>query len=134
MRIGIDVGGTNTDGVLIDNSNNVISSFKTNTSDDVNTAVKLCIEKLINNIDKKNIDLIIIGTTHLINDLIQRKNLSKTGVVRLCGPSTRLLKPLSDWPKELINKNLFSAEKNIILDLLINNFTNYERYIVNWFM
>ena len=107
MRIGIDVGGTNTDGVLIDNSNNVISSFKTNTSDDVNTAVKLCIEKLINNIDKKNIDLIIIGTTHLINDLIQRKNLSKTGVVRLCGPSTRLLKPLSDWPKELINKNLF---------------------------
>ena len=45
MRIGIDVGGTNTDGVLIDNSNNVISSFKTNTSDDVNTAVKLCIEK-----------------------------------------------------------------------------------------
>ena len=107
MRIGIDVGGTNTDGVLIDNSNNVISSFKTNTSDDVNTAVKLCIEKLINNIDKKNIDLIIVGTTHLINDLIQRKNLSKTGVVRLCGPSTRLLKPLSDWPKELINKNLF---------------------------
>ena len=109
MRIGIDVGGTNTDGVLIDNSDNVISSFKTNTSDDVNTAVKLCIEKLINNIDKKNIDLIIVGTTHLINDLIQRKNLSKTGVVRLCGPSTRLLKPLSDWPKELINKNLLRS-------------------------
>jgi len=107
MRIGIDVGGTNTDGVLIDNSNNVVNSFKTNTSDDVNTAVKLCIEKLINNVDKKNIDLIIIGTTHLINDLIQRKNLSKTGVIRLCGPSTKLLKPLSDWPKELINKNLF---------------------------
>ena len=25
-------------------------------------------------------------------------------------------------------------EKNIILNLLINNFTNYERYIINWFM
>jgi len=35
---------------------------------------------------------------------------------------------------KLIKKYLFSSEKNIILNLLIDNFTNYERYIINWFM
>ena len=34
MRIGIDVGGTNTDSVLI-NNNKIESSFKTNTSEDI---------------------------------------------------------------------------------------------------
>ena len=106
MRIGIDVGGTNTDSVLI-NKNKIISSFKTNTSEDISSSVKLCISKVIQNKSKEKINSIIIGTTHLINDLLERKNLSKTGVIRLCGPSTRLLKPLCDWPSDIKKTNNF---------------------------
>ncbi len=79
MRIGIDVGGTNTDAALI-NKNTIIKTFKTNTSKDITSSVSLCIKELIKNQEKQNIDSIIIGTTHLINDLIQRKNLPKTAI------------------------------------------------------
>ena len=68
MRIGIDVGGTNTDSVLI-NNNKIESSFKTNTSEDISDSVKLSISKVIQNQAKEKINSIIIGTTHLINDL-----------------------------------------------------------------
>lgn len=108
MRIGIDVGGTNTDAVLI-NKDTIIKTFKTNTSKDITSSVRSCVKELINNQEIQNIDSIIIGTTHLINDLIQRKNLAKTAIIRLCGPSTRLLKPLSDWPLDIVDKNLFSS-------------------------
>ena len=67
MRIGIDVGGTNTDSVLI-NNNKIESSFKTNTSEDISDSVKLSISKVIQNQAKEKINSIIIGTTHLIND------------------------------------------------------------------
>ena len=112
MRIGIDVGGTNTDSVLID-KNKILSSFKTNTSEDISSSVKLCISKVIQNRSKEKINSIIIGTTHLINDLLERKNLSKTSAIRLCGPSTRLLKPLCDWPSDIKKEGDF-----------ITNFTN----------
>ena len=108
MRIGIDVGGTNTDSVLI-NNNKIESSFKTNTSEDISDSVKLSISKVIQNQAKEKINSIIIGTTHLINDLLERKNLSKTGVIRLCGPATKLLKPLCDWPDDLKKSNNFIA-------------------------
>jgi len=108
MRIGIDVGGTNTDSVLI-NNNKIESSFKTNTSEDISDSVKLSISKVIQNQAKEKINSIIIGTTHLINDLLERKNLSKTGVIRLCGPATKLLKPLCDWPDDIKKSNNFIA-------------------------
>ncbi len=108
MRIGIDVDGTNTDSVLI-NRNKIESSFKTNTSEDISDSVKLSISKVIQNQAKEKINSIIIGTTHLINDLLERKNLSKTGVIRLCGPATKLLKPLCDWPDDIKKSNNFIA-------------------------
>ena len=109
MRIGIDVGGTNTDSVLI-NNNKIESSFKTNTSEDISDSVKLSISEVIHNQPKEKINSIIIGTTHLINDLLERKNLSKTGVIRLCGPATRLLKPLCDWPADIKKSNNFITD------------------------
>ena len=109
MRIGIDVGGTNTDSVLI-NNNKIESSFKTNTSEDISNSVKLSISEVIQNQPKEKINSIIIGTTHLINDLLERKNLSKTGVIRLCGPATRLLKPLCDWPDDIKKSNNFITD------------------------
>ena len=109
MRIGIDVGGTNTDSVLI-NNNKIESSFKTNTSEDISDSVKLSISEVIQNQPKEKINSIIIGTTHLINDLLERKNLSKTGVIRLCGPATRLLKPLCDWPADIKKSNNFITD------------------------
>ena len=109
MRIGIDVGGTNTDSVLI-NNNKIESSFKTNTSENISNSVKLSISEVIQNQPKEKINSIIIGTTHLINDLLERKNLSKTGVIRLCGPATRLLKPLCDWPDDIKKSNNFITD------------------------
>ena len=67
MRIGIDVGGTNTDSVLIDN-NKIINSFKTNTSEDISSSVKLCISKVLQNQPKEKIKSIIADSFDLPYD------------------------------------------------------------------
>ena len=58
MRIGIDVGGTNTDSVLI-NNNKIESSFKTNTSEDISDSVKLSISEVIHNQPKEKINSLL---------------------------------------------------------------------------
>lgn len=44
---------------------------------------------------------VMVGTTHFVNALLQRRGIARIAVLRLCGPATRLLPPFSDWPDAL---------------------------------
>ena len=44
LRLGIDVGGTNTDAVVLDRDNKVIAKTKQSTTADVTTGIKNAIE------------------------------------------------------------------------------------------
>lgn len=107
--IGIDVGGTNTDAVLLSFPESEIIAFtKVSTTKDIYSGVKNSVQKIISStegiITIDDISSIQIGTTAFVNAVIQRSNyLSKVTVLRLCGPSTRGISPFYTFPDSLKN-------------------------------
>jgi N-methylhydantoinase A/oxoprolinase/acetone carboxylase beta subunit len=102
-RLGIDVGGTNTDAVIIDEFLNIISGVKMPTTLDVTTGINNAIKKVleISKVDKKTIEYAMLGTTHCTNAIVERKGLCRVGVVRIAAPATLSISPMPDWPADL---------------------------------
>lgn len=102
MRIGIDVGGTNTDAVLMD-GRDVRAAFKTPTTADVSKGIVTVLERLLSRSAVRPADIraVMIGTTHFTNAVVERRRLLEVGVVRLGLPATRSLFPYADWPADL---------------------------------
>ena len=102
IRIGIDVGGTNTDAVLMDGKA-VVAGVKAATSADVMTGVVNALRDVLaaagTSADK--VDVVMIGTTHFTNAVVQRRDLAPVACVRLCLPATQSLPPMVDWPADL---------------------------------
>jgi N-methylhydantoinase A/oxoprolinase/acetone carboxylase beta subunit len=101
-RIGIDVGGTNTDAVLIEDGK-VTGAVKAPTTEDVTSGILDALKRLgaTGLLQGKGIDAVMIGTTHFINAVVQRKHLSKVAALRLGMPSGASLPPFCDWPSDL---------------------------------
>ncbi len=102
IRIGIDVGGTNTDAVIMDGSN-VIAGVKAGTTADVMTGVVNALRDVLaaSKMDAGAVDVVMIGTTHFTNAVVQRRDLAQTACVRLGLPATASLPPMVDWPEDL---------------------------------
>ena len=101
MFIGVDVGGTNTDAVLMDGPQ-LMGATKAPTTADVTSGIVAAIAELLaQNPEGVQVDAVMVGTTHFTNALLERRNLSPTAVIRLSLPATQLLPPLVDWPAEL---------------------------------
>ncbi|MCQ9388480.1 hydantoinase/oxoprolinase family protein [Brevibacterium sp. 50QC2O2] len=103
MRIGIDVGGTNTDAALLDGGQ-VVAGVKQSTTPDVTSGITAALEalKAEHNFDAAQIDGIMIGTTHFINALVEANRLAPTAALRLGLPATSALPPLIGWPERLV--------------------------------
>jgi N-methylhydantoinase A/oxoprolinase/acetone carboxylase beta subunit len=101
-RIGIDVGGTNTDAVLID-GNRVLVAVKTATTADVLGGVRAALSKLLAETadGPGHIAAVVIGTTHFTNAVIERRALQRVGALRIGLPASASLPPLVDWPEDL---------------------------------
>lgn len=102
LRIGIDVGGTNTDAVLMDGSI-VRAKLKTPTTADVTSGITTALEHVLTASDTAaaNIAGVMIGTTHFTNAVIERRHLAPTAAIRLGLPAGESLPPLVDWPEDL---------------------------------
>jgi len=74
IRIAVDVGGTNTDAVVL-RENEVLATYKTTTTNDITTGILKAAKNAISlsGVDSKLIRHMIIGTTHLDNALKNRK-------------------------------------------------------------
>src|SRR5262249_45199283 len=46
-------------------------------------------------------DAVMIGTTHFMNAVVQRRHLTKVGALRLGMPASASLPPFCDWPSDL---------------------------------
>lgn len=101
-RIGIDVGGTNTDAVLID-GDKVISAVKFPTTSDVMQGVVNAISKVMAEqpADAAPVDAVMIGTTHFTNAVVERARLERIGAIRIAMPAGASLPPMVDWPSDL---------------------------------
>ena len=102
QRIGIDVGGTNTDAVLVE-ANGVIGAIKSPTTADVTSGVRQALAELIDSVGPRaqQVESVMIGTTHFVNAVVQRKDLNKIAALRVTLPGSASLPPLVDWPKDL---------------------------------
>lgn len=102
MRIGVDVGGTNTDAVLMDGST-VAAWTKQPTSAGVSEGVAAAIGTVLGNggVDPSLVSSVMIGTTHFANALVERDRLDAVGIIRLASPSGEALPPLTGWPDDL---------------------------------
>ncbi|KAE8450802.1 hypothetical protein EG329_005715 [Mollisiaceae sp. DMI_Dod_QoI] len=113
LRIGVDVGGTNTDGVILDPSRSsepgrgIIAWHKASTtgnpSDGINNAITAMFSE--SKIDPNEVASVTIGTTHFINAVVEqdRARLAKVAIIRLCGPFSKGVPPCIDWPAKLRN-------------------------------
>ncbi len=99
-RIGIDVGGTNTDAVLLEDDR-VLHAVKTPTTADVLTGVRLALESAARAMGGEGVQAVMIGTTHFVNAVVQRRDLAKVGALRLGMPASKSLPPFCDWPEDL---------------------------------
>ncbi|SDK80427.1 N-methylhydantoinase A/oxoprolinase/acetone carboxylase, beta subunit [Nonomuraea maritima] len=103
MRIGIDVGGTHTDAILLDHDMTIKAEVKTATTADVTQGIVNALTTLLEHsaLDRGQVAAVMIGTTHFTNALVTRSRLARTGVVRLALPATAALPPTTAWPAEL---------------------------------
>ena len=100
MRIGVDVGGTNTDAVIMDGQR-VLTAHKTPTTAGLSEGIAAAIGTVLSQsgIDAAEVNQVMIGTTHFTNAFVERRGLLPVGIVRIALPSSRGVLPLSDWPE-----------------------------------
>ncbi|KAH9818123.1 Hydantoinase A-domain-containing protein [Teratosphaeria destructans] len=110
-RIGVDVGGTNTDAVIIDPSRQqsenrgLLAHFKTPTTPDVTagieTAVRTVLEK--SGLPASSIASATVGTTHFINAVVEQdaRRLRRVAILRLSKSFLREVPPFSEFPAGL---------------------------------
>ncbi|WWC69837.1 uncharacterized protein I206_103780 [Kwoniella pini CBS 10737] len=126
-RIGVDVGGTNTDAVILDitpgSSRPVLATHKAPTTADVTSGIQNAIKETLRkaDVDKSHIQAVSIGTTSFVNSLIERdaSKLEKVAVIRLSGPFSRLAPPFVSFPYELrhvLEGPVFFAEGGLQVD------------------
>ncbi|THU86391.1 hydantoinase/oxoprolinase [Dendrothele bispora CBS 962.96] len=113
-RIGVDVGGTNTDGVILDirkssdpQTRGVVAFYKHATTVNVTGGIEVAVKNVL---DQAGVDpasgqvlSLTIGTTHFINAVVQSdtRRLSKVAVIRLAAPYTAECPSFIDFPPNL---------------------------------
>ena len=111
-KLGIDVGGTNTDAVLIDENLKIVADIKHPTSNDIYTGIMGAIEDIltVSGVDAAKITQAMLGTTQCTNAIVERKNLAKIGLIRIGAPATTSIPPMIDWTEDI---------KNVVVDSII---------------
>ena len=102
LRLGIDVGGTNTDAVLMD-GDRVIAWHKNPTGERITDSIVAAAGAVMRqgSVTPADIFAVMLGTTQFTNAVIERRRLNPVAVLRLAAPATTAVPPMSDWPEEL---------------------------------
>ena len=102
LRLGVDVGGTNTDAVVVDEAGAVLASQKVTTTPDPMDGIRAAMSAVIEQVDRSSIVQVMLGTTHPANAIIQRVGLDRVGILRVAAPSSYAVRPGAAWPAELV--------------------------------
>jgi N-methylhydantoinase A/oxoprolinase/acetone carboxylase beta subunit len=112
LRLGVDVGGTNTDAVVLDVDDQLVAKAKVPTTPDVTSGIETAIAAVVEQVDGARITHAMFGTTHATNAVLERRGLRRVGVLRLAGPATKAIRPLFGWPVDL--RDVVSAGERIV--------------------
>lgn len=111
LRLGIDVGGTNTDAVLMA-GREVLAFNKSATTQDVTAGLVEAVTRLLEASQRSASDLghVMIGTTQFVNAFVERRDLEPVAVVRIGSPCGDGVPPLIGFPADLLEhlgRNIF---------------------------
>lgn len=104
LRLGIDVGGTNTDAAVLDEKNRLLARAKTPTTEDVTSGIREAIRLAVDGLDAPadGIRYATLGTTHCTNAIAERRGLAPVGILRIAKPATLAIRPMASWPEDLV--------------------------------
>jgi N-methylhydantoinase A/oxoprolinase/acetone carboxylase beta subunit len=102
-RLGIDVGGTNTDAVIMDGADRVIAKAKVPGTPDITGGISTAIDTVLHapGVGRQRITHVMLGTTHATNAVLERRDLRRVAVIRIGGPATHSIRPMFGWPPGL---------------------------------
>ena len=102
-RLGIDVGGTNTDAVIMDTADRIVAKAKVPCTPDITGGITTAIDTVLHapGADPRRISHVMLGTTHATNAVLERRNLRRVAVIRIGGPATHSVRPMFGWPRDL---------------------------------
>ncbi len=111
LSIGVDVGGTNTDAVVLDGDGRVLAWTKRATTDDITGGIRAGIRDVLAAIgdDRSRVSRVMLGTTHATNAIVQRRQLDRVAMIRLGAPAATEYPPLTGWPDDLVRMVLAGA-------------------------
>ncbi|MFD0662279.1 hydantoinase/oxoprolinase N-terminal domain-containing protein [Thermocatellispora tengchongensis] len=103
LSVGIDVGGTNTDAVVISASGDVVAWTKSPTTRDVTGGIRSSLAAVLKELgpDQDAVSRVMLGTTHATNAIVRRRDLGRVAVIRLGAPAATVYPPLAGWPADL---------------------------------
>ena len=105
LRLGIDVGGTNTDAVVLDRDDRLLAKAKSPTTPDVTGGIENAVDAVLaaGHVDRARITHAMLGTTHATNAVLERRRLHRVAILRIGAPATLSVRPLLTWPQDLID-------------------------------
>ncbi|MEW6472805.1 MAG: hydantoinase/oxoprolinase family protein [Actinomycetota bacterium] len=126
LRLGIDVGGTHTDAVVVDPADQVVAKAKVTTTADITSGITTAIQAVLDLLQpepeftayrrtrsvRERITHVMLGTTHATNAVLRCAGLGRVAVIRIGGPATRAVPPLVTWPTDL--RSAISAGEIIV--------------------
>jgi N-methylhydantoinase A/oxoprolinase/acetone carboxylase beta subunit len=106
LRLGIDVGGTNTDAVVLDRDGKLLARAKVPTTADVTAGIRNAIDAILGDdkqdtVARDRITHVMLGTTHATNAVLERRKLNRVAALRIGAPATLGVRPLFGWPADL---------------------------------
>ncbi len=103
LRLGIDVGGTNTDAVVLDRDDRLLAKAKVPTTPDVSSGIAAAVAAVVADLgpERGRITHAMLGTTHATNAILERRHLRRVAVIRIGAPATFAVRPLFGWPQDL---------------------------------
>ncbi|MGH1491820.1 MAG: hydantoinase/oxoprolinase N-terminal domain-containing protein [Acidimicrobiales bacterium] len=128
LRIGLDVGGTHTDAVLLAggtaagaDGDEVLASTKALTSADVLTGILEALETILSEVPGQEaaIEAVMLGTTQFTNAVVERRELSEVAAVRIAAPSGCGLPPKIGWPDDIsrcLGDNVYCLDGGSLYD------------------
>lgn len=104
LSVGVDVGGTNTDAVVLDGAGTVLAATKQPTTPDVTGGIRNGIAHVLEELgeDRSRVSRVMLGTTHATNAIVSRRGLERVAAVRLGAPAATEYPPVTGWPADLV--------------------------------
>ena len=102
MRLGIDVGGTHTDAVIMVGQQ-VLAAHKARTSADISEGILRAARRVLeqSSMRANEVESVAIGTTQFTNAIVERRGLQKVAAIRIGAQSTAAVPPFMEWPEDL---------------------------------